>query len=257
MSNPNTPSGDEKDVSTEVKVAPETVVPNPSGDQAPAKEAVEAVPELKLVAASSCKNPDGRYVGLSKVQRDKLGVEVGGNVELFDAAGKSLGLFSVGTGSKELLKEEAKFTVNGVAAGEAVTARKASEKQESDMAFAVTHGVESTPAGLDDAAKQKYEDRLASRASKIAERFPELDSKAYVVVPTAVAKSMGVEGPKGSTVLPISKGKIKLGDVVTEIAIVPSGNNIGFTTEAAKSIGIPDQIKELRVRVVDGVLVIA
>lgn len=220
-------------------------------------EAPEKGPEVRLNVAGPCKNPDGKYVGLSKVQRDRLGVEVGGNVELFDISGKSMGLFMVGAGSKELLSRQDAFTVNGVSAGEAVTVKKAVDKQESDMTLDVAHGVEVVPGGLSEDEKKKYEGRLASRASKIAERFPELDPKAYVVVPSAVAKSMGIEAPKGSTVLPVSKGKIRIGGVEHEIAIVPSGNSIGFTTEAAKSLGIPTQLNQIRVRVVEGVLVIA
>ena len=227
--------------------------PKPAGQV----EASEKGPELRLNVAGPCKNPEGRYVGLSKVQRDRLGVEVGGNVELFDATGKSVGLYMVGPGSKELLSQPEAFTVNGVSSGEAVTVKKAAEKQDSDMTFDVDHGVEAVPAGLGEADQKKYEGRLASRSSKIAERFPELDPRAYVVVPSAVAKSMGIEAPKGTTVLPVSKGKVRLGGVEKEIAIVPSGNTIGFTTEAAKSLGIPTQLNQIRVRVTDGVLVIA
>lgn len=232
--------------------------PEPSAPKAAEmKEASEKGPELRLNVAGPCKNPEGKYVGLSKVQRDRLGVEVGGNVELFDVGGKSLGLFMVGSGSKELLSQPEAFTVNGVSSGEAVTVKKAADKQESDMTFDVVHGVEVVPGGLSEDEKKKYEGRLASRASKIAERFPGLDPRAYVVVPSSLAKSMGIEAPKGSTVLPVSKGKVRIGGTEHEIAVVPSGNSIGFTTEAAKSLGIPTQLNQIRVRVIDGVLVIA
>ena len=64
------------------------------------KDAAETVPELCLTVGASCSNTNGQFVGLNKLQREKLGVDENGTVELVDAEGRSLGIFTVGQGSK-------------------------------------------------------------------------------------------------------------------------------------------------------------
>ncbi len=95
-------------------------------------ESHETVSELKLTVSGPCKNlsknPKYRYVGLGKKQRMKLGIgaEAKGTVELFDSAGKSLGIFKVGKGARENNNSLDKFTANGIDANTTVTVKKSS-----------------------------------------------------------------------------------------------------------------------------------
>lgn len=207
-------------------------------------EASETVPELSLTVAGACNNPNGRYVGLSKGQRDKLQVEVGSSVELFDGGGKSLGIFTVGTGSKALLLESGKFTANGVDTGTAVTVKKAVKKPEREIDLPVTHRIE---------AAEQHE----RRAGIIRNRFPDMDPETYITIPTALGRELGFSpSPASATVLSISKGKVRIGDTDHEIVMVPSGTTVGFTTKAGQKLGIPAELGAIKVRIDNGVLVI-
>ena len=227
--------------------AGKSALPTAPANASKAPEHAEAVPKLNLTVAGPCKNPHGNYVGLSAIQRNKLGIEVGGVVELFDLE-KSLGVFMVGTGSKELLNAPTSFTTNGVSAGTTITVRKAATKLESGsekaFKYKVAHGVQTR-----DVEKHKR------RVGIIAERFKDMYTEAYVTVPSALMKSLGM-GEKGATVLPISKCVIRVAGVDHEIVLVPTGNDIGFTSAAAAKLGIPEQLDEITVRIDNGVLVI-
>lgn len=210
----------------------------------PPREGAETVPEMSLTVAGACNTHHGHYVGLSKGQRDRLGVEVGASVELVDGAGKSLGIFTVGTGSKALLLEPTKFTANGVDTGSTVTVKKAVKKPEREIPLPVTHGVETS----------ELHER---RAGIIRNRFPDMDPESYIVVPTAVGRELGFSpSPAKATVLSISKGKVRVGGTDHEIIMVPSGTAIGFTTKAAQTLGIPQELRTLTLRIDNGVLVI-
>ena len=57
----------------------------------------------------------------------------------------------------------------------------------------------------------------------------------------------------------ISKAKIRYGGQEQEMVMVPSGNEFGFTTKAAQTLGIPVipvQLEDLRYRIENGVLII-
>lgn len=210
----------------------------------PPPEAVERVPEMRLAVAGACNNPHGNYVGLNKGQRDKLQVEVGSSVELFDDAGRSLGVFTVGTGSKALLLEPTKFTANGMDMGTTVTVKRAVKKPEQEIRLHVSHGVETS---------ESHERRVGI----IQRRFPEMDPEIYITVPTALGRELGFPpNPAKATILSITKGKIRIGGIDHEIVMVPSGNTIGFTTQAAQKLGIPAELGTITVRVDNGVLVI-
>jgi hypothetical protein len=80
------------------------------------KERAESAEKmLELTVAGGCKSK-GRYLGLREKQRDELGVNVGDEVTVIDDTGKKH-TYTVGLGSKELKKDEGKFTINGFPEG--------------------------------------------------------------------------------------------------------------------------------------------
>lgn len=232
------------------QVDPSTVAPGgaPQVAAESVQAAVEVVPSLELRLEAACSNPDGNYVGLSAAQRSRLGVEVGGTVELMDGS-QSLGLFMVGKGLKVLQSQPDAFSANLADGfkGRSITVRKAPAKMEKDVSYMVSLGAE---------ASERHE----RRKTVIAERFSDMDPEAYVTVPTALLKQMGVTplpDSKKATALPISKGQLKIGDQMHTVVFVPSGEAIGFTTKAATQLNIPVSLFNLRVRVEEGVLVVA
>lgn len=249
MSIKNPPDTDTPAVEQEA-ARPEGQTSQAQAPQAP--EAKEKEPELNLTVAQPCKNPEGRFVGLSKRQRDALQVSEGGTVELFEG-GQSLGIFAVGKGSSELTKSPELFSVNGVDAGKTVTVKKAVETKERVMKLGLTHGVEDVPAHLQGDEAKKYADRTVRRMQIIGERFPGADTDEYMTIPTGVLNSMTGELAK---VAAISKQKVRYGSTEMEIVMVPAGNDIGLTTKAAQKLNIPTAATELRFRVDSGVLVI-
>lgn len=212
-----------------------------------ATEAAETVPELLLTVTGLCNNPIGRYVGLNKGQREQLQVEIGGVVELVGDDGRSIGVFIVGSGSKTLLHQPDAFTANCVETGKTYKVRRPkSGPQESDTELSVRHAVETQDP-------EKHE-----RHKGIIEIRLKLDPELYVVIPGALAHQMGIRPPQGKTIASISTGRIKGVDGnVREIPVVPAGSEIGFTTKAAQQLGIPHELKSIRVRVEDGILVIS
>lgn len=169
---------------------------------------------------------------------------MGSSVELFDGGGKSLGIFTVGTGSKVLLLDPGKFTANGVDMGTAVIVKKAVKKPEREIDLPVTHGIE---------AAEQHE----RRAGIIRNRFSDMDPETYITVPTALGRELGFSpSPAVATVLSISRGKVRIGDTYHEIVMVPSGTTVGFTTQAAQKLGIPAELGTIKVRVDNGILVI-
>lgn len=213
-------------------------------------EAVESEPALRLTVADHCKNSAGLYVGLSKVQRGKLGVEIGGTVELFDDKNKSLGVFTVGTGSKEYLEMTDVFTANNVTKGEIVTVKKsvATPDKPNEFNLPVEHAVEKTTDPK----------RHAARKEKIAQRFPHSDPDMYITLPTAIASQLGIKPETGKTVAPISKCLVcPASGWDVQMVIVPTGTGIGFTSDAAEELDIPKELTEIRIIIDKGVLVIA
>ncbi|MBI2638889.1 hypothetical protein HYW83_04850 [Candidatus Peregrinibacteria bacterium] len=223
-----------------IAAAPSTTTGTP-----PKPEATEVVPEMSLTVAGACNNPHGNYVGLNKGQRDKLQVEIGSSVELMDGAGQSLGIFTVGTGSKNLLLESEKFTANGVGVGATVTVKRAVKKSEREINLSASYGIE---------AAEQHE----RRAGIIRNRFPDMDPEDYITVPTALGRELGFSPNPAAkaTVLSISKGRVRIGGIDHEIVMVPSGSTIGFTTKAAQRLGIPKELGTIKVRIDNGVLVI-
>lgn len=212
-------------------------------------ESQEAVSELKLTVFDRCKNTEGLYVGLSAVQRTKLDVEVGGTVEIIDEKGQSFGVFTVGKGSSEIADHTDLFTVNGVEESTTVTVRKAISTPDKPKEFKlpITHAVETTIERV----KHK------ARIEKIAVRFPNLDSEMYITLPTAVAAQLGIKPEPGKTVAPISKCLVRdASGRQIEMAIVPAGTTIGFTSDAAKELDIPAGLAEIKIIIDKGVLVI-
>lgn len=219
-------------------------------EMAAVQEGQEAVPELKLTVVNYCNNQAGRYVGLNKVQRDHLGVEVGGTVELFDEKDANLGLFTVGAGSREYTEEPEIFTVTPqVKIGDFLTVKKSTASPDKPREFNlhITHAVEKT------VEPEKHR----GRTEKNAERFPELDPDMYITLPTAVAAQLGIKPEPGKTVAPISKRTVRdASGYKVEMAIVPGGTTIGFTSDAAKELDIPKELTEIRIIIDKGVLVI-
>jgi hypothetical protein len=233
---------------------PETSV-SENADQAQsakAKEDAEKEPQLKMTVYGPCKNPEGRYVGLSKKQRDALGVVEGGTVEII-LDKESLGVYTVGKGSTEIVKIPDLFTVNGIEGGHLVTVRKPKETGENVMKFGVRHGVETVPEELKDEKAKEYTERTARRMKIIAERFPGVSTDEFMTVPTAVLNLITGDSAK---IAGISRQKVRFAGKETEITVVPAGNDIGLTTKAAEELNIPTEIKELGIRVENGVLVI-
>ncbi|MBI4994143.1 hypothetical protein HZC21_00655 [Candidatus Peregrinibacteria bacterium] len=214
-------------------------------------EAVESEPSLRLTVADHCENPAGLYIGLSRIQRKRLAVEVGGTVELFDDKNKSLGVFTVGKSSEEYVGMDDLFTANQVREGEIVTVKKYAPPPDKPQEFKlpVTHGVENTV----DPAKHR------ARTDKIAERFREkLDPEMYITLPTSIAFQLGIKPEPGKTTAPISKCAVRdASGREIEIAIVPTGTTIGFTTSAAQELDIPKELTEIKIIIDKGVLVIA
>jgi hypothetical protein len=215
-------------------------------------EAVEKEPQLDLTVDRPCNNPAGRYVGLNAVQRGKLGVEVGGTVELFEE-GVSIGVFTVGKGASELAKMPERFSANVVMPGKMVTVKKAIDRAESVMSLPITHGIENVPQGLDEVEAGKYAERTQRRIGIITERFKDAETGVFMTVPTAVLNQItgGV-----ARVAAIAEGMVKVGGREVKIIMVPAGTDIGLTTKAAKLLGFPQGLKELRFRVSSGVLVV-
>lgn len=208
-------------------------------------EAVEVITEIQLTVARPCANPNGNYVGLSQAQRERLGVQVGDTVEVVGEDGESLGLFTVGKGSKDLIQTPSKFTTNGVDVGSMITVRTIKRPPERDMEFTVQHAAET----VDPEKHTRRRDIIAKRLGS--------DPDVYVTIPTALAAQIGIRPPPGKTIASIGFGKIKGTDgVVHNIAIVPTGNSIGFTTKAAEQLDIPPQLTTIRIKVDNGVLVI-
>lgn len=226
---------------------------------ATAAEALEKEPQLDLTVERGCKNPDGRYVGLNAAQRGVLRVEVGSSVELFDC-GKSLGLFTVGAGAKELQGTD-RFTVNGVDPGTPVVVKKASEKREILMELDVRHGIENVPTDMQEDESKAYSDRTTRRMGIISKRFPGLDSDEFMTVPTAILNQLAVDRADAGqtskpTIASISRAKVRMGDNETEVVMVPAGNDIGFTTKASQKLRIPSVLTKIRFRIDNGVFVI-
>jgi hypothetical protein len=216
------------------------------------KEGAEKEPMLKLTVAGPCKNPEGDYVGLSKKQRDALGVVEGGTVEIFKGH-KSIGIFTVGKGSSEVIKTVGLITANGIPAANLVTIRKAKESGESLIKYGVRHEVEDVPEGLEEKDAQEYQDRTARRMAIIEKRFPGVAVDEFITVPTAVLNLMTGGAKK---VASISVQKVRFGGSETEITVIPTGTDIGLTSKAAKKLNIPAEITEIGIRVKDGVLII-
>lgn len=190
-------------------------------------EDVETEPKLEVAVAGPCKNPNGLYVGLSKVQRDKIGVEVGGTVMLRKPTGEVLGIYTVGSGSKELL-DQPRITANQITIGTDIEVVRANVKMEDLNNLPLVFGAE---------GGEKHE----RRSSVITERFGNqgFDGQSYLVLPTAVAKMITGQAGDKTKIASIALGKIKIGGVEKTLPIVPSEINFGMTTGAAQELGIP------------------
>lgn len=219
-----------------------------------AVEAKELVPTLKLKVACECNNTAGKYVALNGKQRTALGVAEGDSVVLKEN-GKVVGVFTVGKGLSKL-KQGPDYNVedpigaNGVTIGAEFELQKATaESLDFELQKLSLSG------GLEADAKH------VTRAGKIKERFPGFDGTSYIALPTAVATSImyGAEDVKlgKPTVAAISLGKVKIGDKVMEIPVVPTGTDFAMTSKAATDLGVttsPGAKVDFYVK--DGVLVI-
>lgn len=207
-----------------------------------AAEGKEAVPELQLIVAGPCKNPNGAYVGLNKAQREKLGVKVGDPVVIIMEDGTLL-LYMTGDGSKELLKEKGKFTANGIALeGQRVRIRRlTNELKEGKITLHVETGIE--------ADTESHERRRAI----ISNRFPNLNSDQYVALPSGVCDAAGLRGQreedKEKRILPISQMLVRVGSMTHRVPVVPTGTGFGLTRAAAELLGIPEQLQKIRMAV--------
>lgn len=239
------------DENSDVEKMVTTVATDILANQSVASETKEQEPQLELTVAGPCNNPEGRYVGLSKKQRDALGVVSGGTAELF-ADGKSLGIFTVGSGSKELIGKP-EFTANDVDVGKQVVVKKVVEVGLTTQELSVAHGIENVPTGLNSEEAKKYQERTIRRMQIVAERFPGVVIHEFMTIPTAVLNQLAGSEVK---IPAISQGRVRIGGKEIEIVMVPAGKDVGSTTKAAEKLGIPPELKQIRFRIIDGVMVI-
>lgn len=223
MTNPN------ENLSSSPEQQPTTPVINPEK-----KESKES-PQLTLTIEGKCES-EGQYVGLNKRQRDLLGVNEGDSVEISDAEGKSLGIFTVGKGSKALLKEKEKFTANVETTG-SVTLKKVDKVTVAEKAqtLSVEFGVEK-------------KDQHTRRSEIISERFPDLDKDTYMVIPSSMLESLSVSADKG-TIKSISKGVVRIGDKRVTMGLVPAGTTAGMTEKAKSALDIPSTTTKIDFRI--------
>ena len=217
-----------------VDVAKKDIVKHVTSNKPPKDTTPEAIEvlELKLTVAGPCNTTDTDYVGLSPVQRDKLGVKEGDIVELFDSSDKSLGrAFRVGKGSKEFLENPEVFTANGVSENTTVTIKKINNLEGKKFYYDVAYNAENSPNN------EKRKQIIANRLK--------INPEIYITVPEALVGKQ------------IKTGKIQYNGALKEIAIVPAGDKIGFTTEAAKHCGIPTGSKKVNVKIENDVIVIS
>jgi hypothetical protein len=209
----------------------EKPLPPPSTEQKESKE----FPELTLTIAGKC-DSEGKFIGMNKRQREALDVVEGDSVELSGPDGKSLGIFTVGKGSKELLKEKEKFTANVDVTGE-VKLKKVDKTNvaEKAQALAAEFGVEKN-------------DRHTRRSEIISERFPELDKDTYLVIPGALLESLSISAGEG-TIKSISKGVVRIGDKRVTMGLVPAGTAAGMTEKAQSALGIPPSTTKIDFRI--------
>lgn len=187
---------------------------------------VETEPKLNATVAGPCNNPNGLYVGLSKAQREALGVDIGGTVMLRTADGKILGIFTVGTGSKELLGQP-KITANGIEVGMDVIAVKANANEGNLNSLPLKFAAEN-------------DEKHVRRSGIIVQRFGQqgFNGESYIVLPTAIAKELTGQGQDKSTVASIALGKIRICGVEKTLPIVPAGSDFAMTSKAAQELGI-------------------
>ncbi|OGJ48449.1 MAG: hypothetical protein A3J96_00255 [Sulfurimonas sp. RIFOXYC2_FULL_36_7] len=220
------------------------------------QENIEKEPELKLINAGPCSSP-GQFIGLSKAQREILGVQPGESVLLYDNNNEPIGEFTVGMGSKQFLKERTKFTANLTPkfSNQEITIRKKTENQkEAPQEWEFSIGVETN-------------EKNPQRQKIIATRFKDMDPQSYVVIPTPLAKSLNfpsANNPEKPNLLQISKFKIRTHSNQTiEMIGVPAGQKLEFTTKAAQITGIKElkdlskELNSLKVRVEDNTLIIS
>lgn len=221
-----------------------------------AVEEKELVPTLKLKVACECNNPSGKYVALNGKQRTALGLAEGDSVVLKEN-GKVIGVFTVGKGLSKL-KQGPDYNVEDPIGANGVTIGADFELQKATAASLDFELQKlSLSGGLEADAKHE------TRAGKIAARFADkgFDGSKYVALPTAVATSImyGAEDVKlgRPTVAAISLGKVKIGDRIVEMPIVPTGTNFAMTTAAAQELGVdPANGHNVDFYIKDGVLVI-
>ncbi len=217
------------------------VPPESAANAAP--KAVEACAEnvsITSEVSGPCKNPEGRFVGLSPLKREKLGVELGDLVTI-----KGHGVFTVAPALKENLGHKL-VAVNGLPVGTEVTIQKMEDGADVVIPLTITHGIESDP---------KHE----TRRSKIAARYSDFDPDVYMCIPTSLASALGLpltSKPDEKRTYAIAMSIVKIDGVVHEVPLVPTGSNIGLTTKAAVKFNIPTGLTDVPVRIDKGVLVI-
>lgn len=216
-------------------------------------DAIEAEPALRLTVDRPCRNPEGYYIGLSKVQRERLGVVEGDTVVLVDPrTSLESGPYVVGKGHKDLASEPEKFAANNVIPGSEVEVVRKKSIEGKTNRLPLQKGAES-------------DERHERRKQKIIERFGAqgLDGEAYIVVPTGLATQFMIDNEKTGdtskpTIAAISLGQVRVGGETKTIPIVPSGTSFGMTSKAAEVLNVPSGINsdEVEVGIINGVLVV-
>jgi hypothetical protein len=208
------------------------------------QETVEA-PSLRVEVVEACAS-EGRYLGLGGKQRRALNVELG-DVVVASQDGQAIGLFVVGKGKKAVLKQSGKCTGNlpeGISGSIQLQPVTKQMLEERTFDFSVLSSPESD---------LRHEGRL----EKIAERFPELEQGSYVVIPTSLAILLDAPymNPDRKTLRMIFKGNLKVGGQVRELALVPSGDGIAFTSFLVEKLRMKD-VTQIYLGIQDGVLVV-
>lgn len=208
---------------------------------------IETVEEMSVKVLDKCKT-EGAYIGLSEFTRMRLGVKVGDTVVVISDGDKKE-FYTVGEITEESFQKandnaDVVTLNNPNLIGKTVRVLKKIDKLNTKLDVTLDAAKNSPP----------------KRAQKIQERFGadnEVNADTYITVPNPIAHELGcLYADVGkSNVTKISKVKVKIGDKnPVPMIVVPRGQKVGFTKEAAKVLSIKDKVKKLKVEAKDGLL---
>ena len=202
---------------------------------------------VNYLGESAEKFKDMPLVGLDQYQREKLGLGEkdtgnGKMVEVVGADGKLIGNFIVVKGSAKLLNSHDSFCANGIKPGEQVKVRKPKIELGEDE-YEVISLLEISGD----------EEKRTLRKHVILKELG-LNPNEYMTVPTLLAKQLGIT----EKFVPYEvKVRVCGGGYTTLMAaILTKRDAVGFTTDAAKAIGLSNETLKIHMSVEDGVIVV-